>query len=295
MDLIPTMPGIELDAQDLPDGAPVDPADGHIAFEGLPNTRDLGYLHTADRRRIKPHLLLRSGALAAATERDATALVDEFGVRTVIDLRTEEERAKSPDPESEMPGVRFVDVPILDTRELGITREGGIRGLLAAAKALEQDPAQIMRDLYPKMLLDEESRQGYAAFFDQLLQADQGAVLWHCSAGKDRAGLAAVLLEHVLGVPQDAIERDYLATNRYMASRTEEVLDALAAHHIAGKLGSRLDESVRVLNSADLSFLHAALDAVTAAYGSLDAYVSEGLGVTAEKQEALKQRYLTAA
>lgn len=264
-------------------------SDGHIELEGLPNTRDLGGIEGADGRFVKHALLLRSGALAGATERDLEVLVDDYDLRTVVDLRTEEERREKPDPEDALMGVRFEDAPVLNTSTLGITREGGIKGALKMLRTVQDNPAQVMMDIYPSMLLDEESKCGFAAFFDDVLATKEGSVLWHCTLGKDRAGLAAMLLLHVLGASRDAIFKDYEATNRYIASRTDEITQALATYHLAGKL----DDSIKVLNSADPRFLQAALDAVEKEYGSLDAYVEQAIGVTDEKREALRARYLT--
>ena len=174
-------------------------SDGHIELEGLPNTRDIGGIPAADGRYVKHARLLRSGALTGATERDLEVLLDDFGVRTVIDLRTEEERREKPDPEDGMEGVRFEDAPVLNTATLGVTREGGIKGALKMLRAVQDDPAQIMRDIYERMVLDEASQRGFASFFDDVLDTQEGAVLWHCTIGKDRAGLAAMLLLHVLG------------------------------------------------------------------------------------------------
>ncbi|WP_180326585.1 tyrosine-protein phosphatase [Raoultibacter phocaeensis] len=304
MDLIPTMQGIALEEDALPDGAVVD-GDGHIELEGLANTRDLGGIKTEDGRAVLPKMLIRSGALSGATEHDAAALTDEYRLAKVIDLRTEEERLKNPDPEDLFDGVEFLDIPILNTQALGITREGGIKGLLKAVKVIDTDPAGLMIDIYPSMLLNEQSMQGYRRFFEELLKNEPpigtdpidddselspatGSVLWHCSAGKDRAGLATVLLLHVLGVPYESILADYLATNKYMETRTQEILDSLSAYGMAGKL----DEGVRVLNSADERFLRAALDAVNERYGNLDAYLEEALGITPEKADALRAKFL---
>lgn len=303
MDLIPTMPGIAIEEDALPDGAIVD-TDGHIELEGLANTRDLGGIKTEDGRSVRGKMLIRSGALSGATEHDAAALIDEYRLAKVIDLRTEEERLKNPDPEDLFDGVEFLDIPILNTQALGITREGGVKGLLKAVKAIDTDASGLMIDIYPSMLLDERSMQGYKRFFEELLKNEPpvgtdpidddsdlpsaGSVLWHCSAGKDRAGLATVLLLHALGVPYKAILADYLATNKYMETRTQEILDSLSSYGMAGKL----DEGVRVLNSADERFLRAALDAVNERYGSLDAYLEEALGITPEKADALRAKFL---
>ena len=99
-----------------------------------------------------------------------------------------------------------------------------------------------------------------------------------------------MLLLHVLGASHEDILRDYEATNRYVASRTEDIMDALATYHLAGKL----DKSIQVINAADPRFLQAALDAIDREFGGLDAYVEKALGITDEKRDALRARYLTA-
>lgn len=262
---------------------------GRIVLEGLPNTRDIGGIPAADGRFVKHARLLRSGALDHATDRDLATLLDDFNLRTVIDLRTEEERKEHPDPEDGLVGVHFEDAPVLSTSTFGVTREGGMMQALKMLRTVQKNPASIMEEVYERMMLDEQSQQGFARFFDDVLAADEGAVLWHCTIGKDRAGLAAALLLHVLGAPREAIAQDYLATNDYVQSETQNIMDALSSFGLAGKL----DSSIHVINSADPRFLQAAFNAVEREYGSLDAYVRDQLGVTDEKRAALRERYLT--
>ncbi len=284
VDTVPDMPALGIaDAEGMACAS-----DGHIQFEGLINTRDLGGIEGAGNRVIKAARLLRSGALSSATERDLKVLADEYHLRTVIDLRTEEERREKPDPQDSLPEVNFKETPVLNMETLGVTREGGIRGALKMLRAVQDDPAQVMMGIYPRMLLDEESIRGFTSFFNDVLATEEGAVLWHCTIGKDRAGLATVLMLHALGVSHESIMRDYQATNNYIASRTQEIADALAAYHLADKL----DASIHVINSADPRFLMAALNAVDAEYGSLDNYLEQALGVTREKRLALQARYL---
>lgn len=262
---------------------------GRIVLEGLPNTRDIGGIPAADGRYVKHARLLRSGALDHATTRDLEVLLDDYHVRTVIDLRTEEERKEHPDPEDGLDGVNFVDAPVLSTSTFGVTREGGMMQALKALRTLQKDPAGIMEEVYERMMLDEQSQRGFARFFDDVLATEEGSVLWHCTIGKDRAGLAAALLLHVLGAPREAIEQDYLATNKYVESETQNIMDALSSFGVADKL----DKSIHVINSADPRFLKAALGAVEKRYGSLDAFARDELGVTDEKREILRERYLT--
>ena len=262
---------------------------GRIVLEGLPNTRDIGGIRTADGRYVKHARLIRSGALDHATARDLEVLLNDFDLRMVIDLRTEEERKEHPDPEDGLAGVRFEEAPVLSTSAFGVTREGGMMQALKMLRTVQKDPASIMEGVYERMMLDEQSQRGFARFFDDVLAAEEGSVLWHCTIGKDRAGLAAMLLLHVLGASREEIEQDYLATNAYVQSETQNIMDALSSFGLAGKL----DSSIHVINSADPRFLKAALSAVEKKYGDLDAYVRDQLGVTDEKREALRERYLT--
>ena len=160
---------------------------------------------------------------------------------------------------------------------------------LKMLRTVQKNPASIMEEVYERMMLDEQSQRGFAQFFDDVLATEDGSVLWHCTIGKDRAGLAAALLLHALGVKREAVEQDYLATNKYVQSETQNIMDALSSFG----LGDKLDKSIHVINSADPRFLHAALDAVEKQYGSFDAYVRDQLSVTDEKREVLRARYLT--
>ena len=271
--------------------------DGHIELEKLPNVRDLGYLRTASGANIRAHRLIRSGALAEASDEDIRVLVDDYQVRTVIDLRTPDEQAGSPDPKDRMPEVSFYDVPILGSTTAGITRAGEQPDIADAPDAPEppdafsmmtHDPHQLMMELYGVMLLDDAGVKGYARFFEILLQSDDGAVLWHCSAGKDRAGLATVLLLHVLRVSRDAITADYLVTNRYLADR----LDDIRKHMPEQFQDEAALKMLQVFNSADTAFLDAGISAVEQKYGSLDRYLSEALGLDENTRDTLCNRYL---
>ena len=100
-------------------------------------------------------------------------------------------------------------------------------------------------------------------------------MLWHCSAGKDRCGMASALVETALGVPWDLVEKDYLATN--------ELIEAKGAAQNMFDVGG-----------VDARYLHAALDAVNEAYGSLDTYLTEALGVDDGAREELRRKFIAA-
>ncbi len=251
------------------------PNNGKIDFEGLRNTRDLGGLPAADGRRIAPRRLLRSGQLFAATEADRARLRDEYHLALDLDLRTDIECSEHPDPVDAFPGVRFVHLPVFQEPAAGVSREDeGMEELFARVMAGEVEPAQLMIGMYPHIVLDEMGVAAYTAFFQEMLAAEEGAVLWHCSAGKDRCGMASVFTEVALGVPWDLVEADYLATNRILG------IDPATC------------PPMEVLEGVDARFLAAGVAAIKEAYGSVEGYLKDALGLDDDARDTLRARYL---
>jgi protein-tyrosine phosphatase len=261
-----------------------------LEFEGISNARDLGGIPAAGGGSVAVGRLIRSGHLAAMTVDDARALIDELGVRTVIDMRTDDEAAAKPDCVGLLPGVELVRIPIFDIAQFGVTHEGGkLRGAWKLIRTVKKHPERILMDVYSKMVLDEESRSGFRRFFEALLSRGDGAVLWHCSSGKDRAGVATALLLAALGADRDAIMADYLASNGHMGNAGEGVRNTLAAYH----LEERLADSIRVLSSADERFLDAAFDAIGREFGGIDRYLADALGLGETERARLCELYLS--
>ncbi len=261
---------------------------GHIGLHGARNTRDLGGLTTTDGRVIASGRLIRSGELHKATDEDIELLRDGHGLMRVVDLRTAKEREGAPDPQSRMQGIDFAELPVFSEAAVGITHEGGVAGDIAALKRFSGNAHETIRDLYVTCLLGEDGKRAYREFFEILLAAEDGATLWHCTEGKDRAGLASVLVEYALGVPMPHIRADYLATNLFVRGRAEEILDALAGHGLL----EHVDLDVDAIFYASPDYLDAALDAVAQECGGMDAYLAAVLGVGERERERLRELYL---
>ena len=254
-----------------------------LAFErwllrGAPNTRDLGGLPTMDGRMIRPGLLLRSGELAGITERDAH-------------FRTDLEREQKPD--RVLPGVQYVHCPIVQQAAAGLTREehaDPYAAVVAHAKAMAGRERAFMCELYRSLVTQEFSIAHYRRFFALLLAQTDGALLYHCTAGKDRVGVGTMLLLTALGVDWPVIVENYLIPNERMAASTDCLLTAVADYD----LSEAEREVIRTFDRADAAFLTAARDAVAERYGSVDAFLTQALGVGAAERAALRARYLTA-
>lgn len=134
------------------------------------------------------------------------------------------------------------------------------------------DISSFFLGLYPHIVLGADGIAAYRGLFQALLSLDEGATLWHCSAGKDRCGMASVLVEAALGVPWHLVERDYLATNALLEARS----DAKSPFDVGG---------------VDMRYLRAALDAIEKVYGSLEGYLTEALGVDDEARAELRARF----
>ena len=257
-----------------------------IPFENLNNTRDLGGMVGAGGRRIPPGRLIRSGHLYFASEADAAKL--EELVDVVVDFRTAGERSEKPDPE--LAFTEALHVPIFGKLTKGVTHE---KEAHVKARLEISDPEAAIASMcatYESFVVGPVPLAGYRQFLDVLLEPHQHGVLWHCTAGKDRAGFAAIVIQWLLGVDEDAIREDYLATNGYLAAEVESLVEML--RNRTGEGGEASDEALRCLFTARVEYLDAALAAAVRTYGSFDGFLSQGLRVTAEERDRLRALYL---
>lgn len=147
-----------------------------------------------------------------------------------------------------------------------------------------------MRQVYREMVQDPYSIGMYRQFFERLLtEADpQQAVLFHCTGGKDRTGMAAYYLLNALGVPEDVIQYDYLLSNTASKEHVAARMKVLRQKDAS----SGFLKSMHALMSVDQSYLNAAERIINEDYGSTQAYLQQALGLTTQDIEHLKAVYL---
>ena len=261
---------------------------GHIPLEGSANTRDLGGMPAADGRVIASSRLIRSSSLQHLHPDDAAVLIGEHDLCCVVDFRTDVERDASPDRVELLPEVAVWHLPVFTEETVGITHGNGPLDELKAMREMVSDPFARIRDIYQTALLSDAGRSAYHQFLSLLLEVDGGAILWHCTEGKDRAGLAAYIVEFALGVSEPVRRADYLATNIYARTKPDRFFDSLARRGVMKLFAKEIDAFFYAYDA----YLDAALAAVDEEYGSFEAYVTEGLDFSAAQQERLKNRYL---
>ena len=189
--------------------------------EGI-NFRELGGYLTEDGRKIKWHKLLRCGSMAQLTKNDVDYL-DQYGVRYIIDLRSPEESNYSPDKYPDK-AQYFQDTVYPFSFSL-FKNLGIINNMRLGASNMD-----FGRQTYLQMLLDPHAQAAYRKMFNVLLENDKEgeSVVFHCTAGKDRTGVAAFLILSALGVSEKQIVEDYLYTNLFFDNYSSETInDAL--------------------------------------------------------------------
>lgn len=258
-----------------------------LEFETLPNTRDLGGMTAADGRAIKPGMLIRSGGLHKANEADLDKLADMLD--TVVDFRTTLEQGEKPDPQLE--GVTYRHIPLLNNLTAGITRE--IESDQAAMRMLLADSSKArayMCQTYRMFATDKTALSQYRRFIEVLQEPREKALLWHCTAGKDRAGVAAVFVQELLGVPREAIREDYRRTTAYLLPEMKRLVALL--HAKTGQVNPEVDTAVRFFFEACDEYLDSLYFAIGECYGGIEQFFADALGVTPEVRAQLQERYL---
>jgi protein-tyrosine phosphatase len=237
-----------------------------VPLEGATNVRDLGGYATRDGGRVRTGLVFRSASLAGMTPRDVAAL-DALGLRTICDLRGVRERERALAPLDAVPHVTVHPLPIEPT--VGAS----LRDIAATREATGEDVMSIMRRAYVAYVRDFPDR--YRTIFAYAADPSTQAVLFHCSAGKDRTGFGAALLLTALGVAWDDVLADYMATNRLWQPPED--------------LFERLPEAVTsVLLRVHEDLLVLAFDTIRADHGTVDAYLEARLGLDAPARERLR-------
>ena len=130
----------------------------------------------------------------------------------------------------------------------------------------------------------------YKKFLQVLRQPHEKAVLWHCTAGKDRAGIGAVLIEEILGVPREEIIEDYLLTNVHLAEDIRFLSEMVKRKE--GTDSPLADESLKYLFGADEEYILSFYREAEKECGNMDSFLRDRLGITKEDRTAMQELYL---
>lgn len=186
-----------------------------LVWDGLLNVRDLGGHPTEDGGETRFGSIVRADSVRQLSDEGWAELVD-YGVKTVVDLRADEELEA--DPPAELP-VEVLHVPFMETDAADWP---AIESEIEAAVKAAPDVATATRDVY--LIFLERFNRNVAAAVRAVANAPVGGVVIHCAGGKDRTGLLTAFLLHVAGVGTDEIAKDYALSEERLRTRHEEWL-----------------------------------------------------------------------
>ncbi len=235
----------------------------HLKLAGALNVRDLGGYAIAGGGSTQWGRVLRAASLHKLGRAELDWLAGR-GLATVIDLRRAGELEEAPNPFSRFDGVAYHHVSLFD-RLAPLDMVGSTNRLL---------------DLY-RIALDER-RAEFARVLTLIAEAPDGAVLFHCAAGKDRTGLVAAILLLIAGVDRDLIVEDYAMTGPLIAPMLDELVEQ------ARQKGFDL-AGFRELLTCEPATMAGALDALDTVHGGVEPYLAR-IGLSEETVRRLRLR-----
>jgi protein tyrosine/serine phosphatase len=250
-------------------------------FQAIHNFRDCGGYPARGGQQMRRGRLYRSAHFPLATDADLATL-RALDLTVIVDLRRPPEREvypcrRWPGFDAQLIEHDGGDDLVLPPHLIAFER-AGTSGAEATA-ALTQ--------IYREMPYDPMFVALLRDYFAALAEAD-GAVLVHCAAGKDRTGVAVALTHHILGVAEDAMLANYLATNESVEARFAEAAPMRAFFGREGRPVS--DDAIRVILGVVPAFLHQAFAAMAERHGSIDGYLAGAIGLTAARRGEIAAR-----
>ena len=248
----------------------------------ISNARELGGYQTRDGKTVREGVLLRTAALTDASQEELDSLINNYNLAAIIDMRASYELAE--DPEPAVDGVAQYNFKIMDEQMMA-RRAAAIQDVLTDPNV---DPvkrmtaileADVISDqMYVEFLQGETGKTGFRDFFRVLLETPEGnAVLWHCTNGKDRTGVAAMLLLGVLNVDEEIIMEDFLLTNVFFEAEISAMRQKLGAY-IQDE--AMLEELMVTGKGVYAPYMQNAIDYIKENYGDIPGYVKAELGLT---------------
>ncbi len=248
-----------------------------LDFEGAHNFRDMGGYPLEGGRKVREGRLFRSDHLGRLTDVDQE-LLDEIGVRTVIDLRRREERDEVLD-RVDNPAVEHVWLPVSAEAADVVT----LRRSLERGEMGPDDAMNFLRMANRQFV--EIFSQVFSDFLHLLLEEERYPIVFHCSAGKDRAGYAAAMTLFALGADEDTVMHDYLATNHITANYVEGLVDGVM--EMFGSAKALTGDALRRLMQVEREYLGGALQLIGERHGDVHSYMDSALDFDAEKRQHL--------
>lgn len=247
------------------------------------NIRDIGGLIAFNGLKVKSGRIYRGGALSKVNDEDID-IINSLKLTDIVDFRSHLEFEARPD--YRFKGVTFHNFPALIDEDNDQKRNNNNSDDSNLLWFLEDGMSgfEHMHNIYAITPLSKEGIKAYKNFFKVLLIDNKRVTYFHCSQGKDRAGMAAFLLEIALGVSEADARNDYLYTNVAMDQKIVQFKEMLKNKPYYDK---EYEQSLIDVFSAKDEYLDAAIFAINLKYGSILNYIIEALEVDIDRLRAI--------
>ena len=256
------------------------------------NTRDVGQVYTVNGERVKSNILFRSGRIDKLSNKRIKEFLEFYNIKTVIDLRTLIEVQESKHfqyPEY----VNYYHIPVLNKQFLGITHENNSMARVMfdqRHKITEYGSGdEYMINMYENIVFDKSSQQHFKTLFEILCKDLDGAVLYHCTGGKDRTGITTLYLYTLLGVSEEDILEEFSASDYFNANYIKSRKRLI---NIFLPTSKRTKELLISLLHAKREYLESVIITIKEHYDSVLEFLYKEIGITNEMQEKLKFNFL---
>ena len=262
----------------------------NLGLKGTKNARDLGGLEARDGRRVKYGRLLRTGNLSMLTKED-TKLLKSMNLKRVLDFRTQ--TVINSTPNVKIDGVEYIHIPIVQELATRVMSKNDYETksigeiLLRFTADFQGKGHEWMLAFYRDLYSSDYSLSQYKIFFDYLKETTQGATIFHCTAGKDRTGVGAILFLSALGIKREQILDDYLKTNE---SAIIDVREAQAIGRAQG-YGEEIILDIERVNCVLPEYARAVFDFIDTYPSEIDFFKAK-MGIDEDYINTLRDNYL---
>ena len=267
-----------------------------IPVKGIVNARDLGGYIMQDGRKLRDGAFIRAAHLADATDEDLQYL-SSIPVAKVIDFRKDIEMIGKAD--HMVPGAEYIGLEIDASGKIVSQATEDEKRLFTGNKQFDVKKFMVMaafnpmaqriaQEMYPNLTNDPDCQKQFARFFRLIIETENGAILYHCTQGKDRTGFASALILGALGADRETIVADFDATNRVYEEDVRQCCQNVCL------MGGKEKEiaTVKSFLGANTDNFIKALDSIDKEYGSIEAYLKGPIGLTEDDILTLRERYL---
>lgn len=248
----------------------------------IDNFRDLGGITLANGRVIRDHMIFRSGELNGLSEQDKAEL-DKLGIDYVFDLRSIDEVDYKPDYVPQ--GAVYCNIPAVKTRGKMVIKPDSVVKMIPVwlPSAVSRGAFRArFRHLYRKFPFDNPA---YKKIFEVM---DEGKkFLFHCTAGKDRTGVASMLILLALGADLDTVKEDYMLSNYYRQESNEKFVEQFSEY----KHYKKYRKILPMTGNVEMKYFDTAYNKIIRKYKTVKNFLLQQYGIDDERVNKWLQTY----